>query len=118
MKNPYTWFADFVKRQHRNFRVLLVRTLGVSFFGRLSRQYTSLYAVALGADPIALGTLNSVGGAVSTILSLPVGRLVDRYSLKKMMLFAMILEVLVPVAYAAAWDWTMLIPALILFQMT
>jgi MFS family permease len=118
MKNPYTWFADFVKRQHRNFRVLLARTLGVSFLGRLSRQYTSLYAVALGADAIALGTLNSVGGAVSTILSLPVGRLVDRYSLKKMMLFAMILEVLVPVAYAAAWDWTMLIPALILFQMT
>jgi MFS family permease len=118
MKNPFKWFADFVKRQGRNFRVLLARNLGISLLGRLSNQYTSLYAVALGADKIALGTLNSVGGAVSTILSLPVGRLVDRYSLKKMMLFAMVLEVLVPVAYAAAWDWTMLIPALILFQMT
>jgi len=82
MKNPFKWLTDFVKRQGRNFRVLLARKLGISLLGRLSNQYTSLYAVALGADKIALGTLNSVGGAVSTILSLPVGRLVERYSLK------------------------------------
>ncbi len=118
MGTPFRWLIDFVKRQKRNFRILLARKLGYSLLGRLSRQYTSLYAIALGADKIALGTLNSVGSAVSTVLSLPIGRLVDRYSLKKMMLFAMILEILVPVAYALAWDWTMLIPALILLQMT
>jgi len=118
MKIPFRWLLDFVKRQGRNFRVLLARKLGYSLLGRLSHQYTSLYAVALGADKVALGTLNSVGSAVSTVLSLPIGRLVDRYSLKKMMLFAMILEVLVPLAYFLAWDWTVLIPALILFQMT
>ena len=118
MKAPFNWLADFVKRQGRNFRVLLARKLGYSLLGRLSNQYTSLYAVALGADKIALGTLNSVGSAVSTIMSLPVGRLVDRYSLRKMMLFAMIIEILVPVAYVLAWNWVMLIPALIFFQMT
>ncbi len=118
MRTLFGWLADFVKRQRRNFRVLLARKLGYSLLGRLSHQYTSLYAVALGADKIALGTLNSVGSAVSTVLSLPIGRLVDRYSLRKMMLFAMTLEILVPVAYALAWDWVMLIPALILFQMT
>ena len=118
MRIPFGWLADFVKRQRRNFRVLLARKLGYSLLGRLSRQYTSLYAIALGADKIALGTLNSVGSAVSTVMSLPIGRLVDRYSLKKMMLFAMILEILVPVAYAVAQDWIMLIPALILLQMT
>ena len=112
MRIPFGWLADFVKRQRRNFRVLLARKLGYSLLGRLSRQYTSLYAIALGADKIALGSLNSVGSAVSTVLSLPIGRLVDRYSLKKMMLFAMILEILVPVAYAVARDWIMLIPAL------
>ena len=118
MKNPYKWFVDFVKRQGRNFRVLLVRKLGYSLLGRLSFQYTSLYAVALGADMIAVGTLNSIGSAVSTILSLPVGRLADRYSLRKIMLFAMIIEILVPVAYVLAWNWVLLIPALIFFQMT
>lgn len=118
MRTPLGWLADFVKKQSTNFRVLLARKLGYSLLGRLSRQYTSLYAVALGADKIALGTLNSIGSAVSTVLSLPIGRLVDRYSLKKMMLFMMILEVLVPVAYALALNWVMLIPALILFQMT
>jgi len=118
MRTPFGWVVDFVKRQTRNFRVLLVRKLGYSLLGRLSNQYNSLYAVAMGADKIALGTLNSVGSAVSTVLSLPIGRLVDRYSLKKMMLFAMILEVLVPVAYVLAWNWVMLIPALIFFQMT
>ncbi len=118
MRTPFGWLSDFVKRQRRNFRVLLARKLGYSLLGRLSYQYTSLYAIALGADKVALGTLNSVGSAVSTVLSLPIGRLVDRYSLRKMMLFAMTLEILVPVAYALAWDWVMLIPALILFQMT
>lgn len=117
MRTPFIWIADFVKRQRKNFKVLLARKLGYSFFGRLSRQYTSLYAVALGADKIALGSLSSVGSAVSTVLSLPIGRFVDRYSLKKMMLFVMILEIFVPLAYAVAWDWIMLIPALIFFQM-
>ncbi len=118
MRTPFVWFADFVKKQKKNFRVLLARKLGYSFLGRLSRQYTSLYAIALGADKIALGSLSSVGSAVSTLLSLPIGRFVDRYGLKKMMLFVMILEILVPLAYVSAWDWTMLIPALIFYQMT
>jgi len=117
MKAPFGWLADFVKSQGRNFRVLLARKLGSSLLVRLSHQYTSLYAVALGADKIALGTLNSVGSAVSTIVSLPIGRSVDRYSLKKM-LFVMTLEILVPVAFALAWNWVVLIPALILLQMT
>jgi len=118
MRTPLRWLADFVKRQGRNFRVLLARKLGYSLLGRLSHQYTSLYAVALGADKIALGTLNSIGSAVSTAVSLPIGRLVDRYSLKKMMLFAMILEILVPLAFVVAGNWIMLLPALILLQMT
>ncbi len=118
MKTPFGWIADFVKRQSRNFRVLLARKLGYSFLGRLNNQYTSLYAVALGADKIALGTLNSVGSAISTIMSLPIGRLADRYSLRKMMLFVMILEVLVPIALALPSDWIMLIPALALLQLT
>jgi len=118
MRTPFGWLPDFVKRQGRNFRVLLARKLGYSLLGRLSNQYNSLYAVALGADKIALGTLNSLGSAVSTAVSLPIGRLVDRYSLKKMMLFVMILEILVPVTYAIAMNWIMLIPALILLQMT
>jgi MFS family permease len=118
MRTPFDWVLNFVRRQTRNYRVLLVRKLGYNLFGRLSNQYTSLYAVSLGVDMIGLGTLNSVGSAVSTILSLPVGRLVDRYSLRKMMLFAMILEILVPFTYALAWNWIMLIPALIFFQLT
>ena len=118
MNNPFRWLADFVRRQNKNFVVLLERQLGRSFLGRLSNQYTSLYAVALGADPIALGTLNSVGSAISTVVSLPIGRLADRYSLKKMMLFVMILEVLVPIAFALPSNWILLIPALALLQMT
>lgn len=118
MKTPLDWVLDFVRRQTRNFRVLLVRKLAYSLLGRMSNQYTSLYAVSLGVDMIGLGTLNSVGSAVSTVLSLPVGRLVDRYSLRKMMLFAMILEILVPFTYALAWNWILLIPALIFLQLT
>jgi MFS family permease len=118
MRTPFDWVLNFVRRQTKNYRVLLVRKLVYNLFGRLSNQYTSLYAVSLGVDMIGLGTLTSVGSAVSTILSLPVGRLVDRYSLRKMMLFAMILEILVPFTYALAWNWILLIPALIFVQLT
>ncbi|MFB0523685.1 MAG: MFS transporter, partial [Candidatus Bathyarchaeia archaeon] len=118
VKTPFVWLVDFVKRQSRNFRVLLARKLAYSFLGRLSHQYTSLYAVALGADKIALGTLNSVGSAISTVISLPIGRLADRYSLRKMMLLAMVLEVLVPIAFFLPSNWIMLIPALALLQLT
>ncbi len=118
MKTPLDWLIGFIRRQTKNFKVLLVRKLGLSLVGGLSWQYTSLYAEALGADPINLGTLNSIGSAISTALSMPMGSLMDRYSLKRVMLLAMIFETLVPLAYAIAQNWIMLIPALILFQMT
>jgi MFS family permease len=118
MISPFSWVLNFVRRQTKNYHVLLVRKLVYNLFGRLSSLYTSLYAVSLGVDMIGLGTLTSVGSAVSTILSLPVGRLVDRYSLRKMMLFAMILEILAPFTCALAWNWVLLIPALIFIQLT
>lgn len=118
MMNPITWMSVFINRQTRNFRVLLLRKLGINLLGGLSRQYTSLYTIALGADPINLGTLNGIGSAISATLSMPMGRLMDGYSMRKVMLLAMIFEILVPLAYAVAQNWIMLIPALILFQMT
>ena len=49
----------------------------------LTNQYNSIYAVALGADPVQLGSVLSVGNAVAAAVTVPAGWLIDRYSLKK-----------------------------------
>jgi len=118
MRTPITWLLLFIKKQSRNFKILVLKKFGYSFFAGLSKQYTSLYTVALGADPISLGGLNSIGSGVSTALSMPLGRLMDRHGLKKAMLLAMTFEVLLPLFFSVAQNLIMLIPALIFFQIT
>lgn len=108
----------FVKRQQWNYRVLLIRRAAEGFFLRLSHQYTSLFARALGADPVQLGLLFGTGNAVNMAVSIPTGWMIDRYSLRKLILFGMIIETLVPLAYALAWDLRLVLVAIILSSIT
>jgi MFS family permease len=47
-------------------------------------------------------------------MSIPLGILIDRYTIKKTSLIVMGFELLVPILYILASNWTMLIPAIIL----
>lgn len=111
-------FKDFMKRQKSNFRVLLVRGAFANFRWGLTQNYTSIYTVELGADPIGLGSLTGVGSLVNTFLSAPAGWLADRYSLKKIFLLGLVLEALVPLGYALSQNWQMLVFPVSLFYMT
>ena len=104
----------FLERQSENFKILLVKKVGNGFIDGFVGQYTSLYQRALGADLFQLGFLSSIGRFISGIMSIPLGWLLDRYSLRKMMLVGMIIEVFVPLFYALSWDWVLLIPTVIL----
>ena len=108
----------FLKAQSRNFRVLTARGLFANFAGGLTRSYTSIYAVELGADLIELGSLNSIGDLVNAFLSAPVGWLADRYGLKKLYIFGLILEMLVPLGYALSWNWQILVVPIIFSSIT
>jgi len=109
---------DFLKAQGRNFRVITIRGLFANFAGGMTQNYTSIYAVELGANPVELGSLRSIGDLVNTFLSAPTGWLADRYGLKKLYVIGLILEALIPLGYALSWNWQMLVIPMIFFSMT
>jgi MFS family permease len=115
--NIFNSFKNFLNRQTGDYKVLLIRRVVKSIFRRFE-QYNSLYIRALGADPVELGYINSIGSAVSGLSSLPIGQLMDKYSLKKMMLLVMVLELFVPLLFGLASDLWMIIPAMVLMQMS
>jgi len=105
---------DFVARQTRNFKVMLVG-FGIYVANRsLTETYIPLYVKALGADYVQLGWLNSAGTAVNAALSSPLGWIGDRYGMKKVVLLGLMFSILVPVICLLAIEWWMLIPAIIL----
>jgi len=81
-------------------------------------QYQQLYTTALGADPVELGSLNSLGSVVNSFISVPMGWIVDKYGVKKVMTLGLGLSAVVSVIYGLAVNWWMLIPAIILAQIT
>ena len=106
--------ADFVRRQKRNYRVAVARISVNSFFASLTGQYGAIYTVGLGADSVQLGSLSSVGGAISTLISIPVGWLVDRYGMRLFFLLSIVLSAVGVLFYALAHDWRILVGAAIL----
>ncbi|MCK5604794.1 MFS transporter [Candidatus Pacearchaeota archaeon] len=77
-------------------------------------QYNQLYATALGANPIELGTLNSLSRLASSTISLFTGWIADRYSVKMVLLLLLGLTTVFTAIYSIADHWVMLIPAIIL----
>ena len=63
--------VDFIRRQHRAFKVNMVRNLVYKFSIGLTQQYQSIYVSALGAGAVELGLVNSVGGIASTLCLCP-----------------------------------------------
>jgi len=79
-----------------------------------TNSYQNIYIRKLGASPIDLGVVNSATPIMNTIISLPIGWLQDRYSLRKLYLIGIGLFTLVPLFYATAYSWEIIIPAMIL----
>jgi len=105
---------NFFRELDRRIKVLYL-FLGVHVWHRgLSMQYDQLYATALGANPVELGSLSSLGTLVSSIISTPAGWVAGRYGERKVILAGLALTVGVSAIYALTGSWWMLIPAIIL----
>jgi len=109
---------EYFKRLDRRFKVLLASIGLHAWSSSLPSQYNQLYAVALGADPVELGSLDSVGGVVSSVFSAPAGWLIDKHGVKSMLILGLILSTLVAAIYGFASNWWMLIPAIILMRIS
>ena len=105
---------EFWRRQKRNWKIVVTRQIFNRFFDRLTLGYTNIYIRQLGASPLQLGSINSISGIAGTIVATPVGWLQDRYSLKRIITIGIGLLTIVPLFYALAHDWTMVIPAVLL----
>jgi len=104
----------FLGELDRRIKVLFT-SIGIHVWHQnLPTQYNQLYATALGADPVELGTLNSIGTVASSIISVPSGWIADRYGAKKVILIGLAVTILVSAIYGLADSWWALIPAVFL----
>jgi MFS family permease len=106
--------SDFIYRQKHNYRVGAARLSANSFLAGLTSQYGAIYTVGLGADSVQLGSLSSVGGAITALISTPIGWLMDRHGIKRFFLLAVVLTAGWSLLYALAPDWRLLVAAAIL----
>ena len=111
-------FREFLREQSRNYHVLLIRGIFASFLSVLVWNFSNLYIVALGATPFQLSTVRAVGSAVSAIVAVPAGWLSDMYSIKKMLILGMMIQVFSVAFFAFAQDWTWIIVAMVLGSLT
>ncbi|MEJ2737556.1 MAG: MFS transporter [Anaerolineae bacterium] len=107
----------FTKRQTHDFKVMLGRRALHALATGLTTQYSSIYATLLGASPVQLGSLQSVGNAVGALGALPAGWFIDYYSLKNVFLLATVLLVASSLLYFAAPSWTWLYVAIIIYYL-
>ncbi|MFO8060290.1 MAG: MFS transporter [Bacillota bacterium] len=103
----------FVARQRWNFKIVALRRALGDFATGLTEQYQSIYIVALGADPVQLGSVNSVGSAVGALIAVPLGWMADRYSPRGIFIFGSLLLVFSPLLYAVAPTWQFVIVAML-----
>ena len=92
----------------------MIRQVFNRFFSQMTLQYSNIYIRQLGATPMELGAVNSASGLGSTVISLPLGYVRDRYSVRKVYLFGVALLTLSPFFYAIANEWEMVIPAILI----
>ena len=104
----------FVQRQKRNYRVGMARSSAAKFLTNLTSQYSAIYTVGLGANTVQLGSLSSIGSAISALISTPVGWLVDRKGIKRYYLLAIALMAGSSLLYGIARDWRFLVVASLL----
>jgi MFS family permease len=115
---PIQRAMQFVERQKYNYRVAITRSAANSFLLNLSAQYDSIYTAALGADSVQLGMISSIGNGISTLISMPVGWLVDSLGLKPFYLLGMGLLAGATLIYAMAPSWQVIIAAAVLVSMS
>ncbi len=108
----------FIRRQKRAFKVNIVRNVLQNFSLGLTYQYQSIYISELGASAMEIGYVNSVGGLASTLITLPVGWLADRYGIKRMLLTALPLMALGYAVFGLARGWEITMVALVLTSLS
>jgi len=115
MKNKYIQeMINVWRRQKRNWKVIAIRQVVNRFFGEMFRSYSNIYITLLGASHVDLGIVNSFTGISNALISVPLGWAQDRYSIRKIFIMGIGLLAIVPLIYATASSWQIIIIAMVL----
>ena len=109
--------VSFAQRQTSDFRLVVLRRALHGMASGLSIQYNSIYATLLGANPVQLGSLESVGNAIGALAAVPAGWFIDYYSLKKVFLLGTVMLAVSRLLYFVAPHWAWLYAAIILYYL-
>jgi len=105
----------FLTRQEDAYSVNMVRRSIENFSNMLVQQYQSIYLIALGANSIQVGLVNSLAGVGTTITALPAGWAVDRYGLKRAFMFGTLFMAVGTLLFGLANSWVVTIPAMVIY---
>ncbi|MCE5266016.1 MAG: MFS transporter [Deltaproteobacteria bacterium] len=97
----------FLRRQHRDWKITVLRTSLDRFSYQIVFPYLSVYIVALGATGTELGLVNSLGMAVAGLFAPFAGWIIDRIGPRKIYLIGIGLLASSYLTYglARSWEW-------------
>ncbi len=102
----------FVRRQHRDWTVTVVRTSLDRLAYQMVFPYLSIYIIALGATATQLGLVNSLGMLVAGVAGPFTGWLIDRHGPRSFYLAGIALLAVAYLTYALAQSWPVTILAM------
>lgn len=104
----------FIWKQKKPFKVNLLKNIIRNFSDALTLQYQAIFMSALGADPIEIGYVNSIGGVAGAVLSIPIGWLTTKWGIRNIFLTGLPLLILSSAIFAIAQSWEITLVALVI----
>lgn len=104
----------FIWKQKKPFKVNLLKNIIRNFSDALTQQYQTIFMSALGADPIEIGYVNSIGGVVGAVFSIPIGWLTTKWGIRKIFLTGLPLLILSSAIFGIAQSWEITLVALVI----
>jgi len=104
---------SFLKRQHRDWKITVLRTSLDKLAYQMVFPYLSIYIVALGATGTELGIVNSTGMIIAGLCGPFTGWLIDRIGPKRIYLIGIGFLAVSYLTYGLAQSWEMTIIAMV-----
>lgn len=114
LRKAYSRLKSLNKGLDKRYRILLLATGVYSWALNLPTTYAQIYAAMLGADPIELGFLSSLGSVTSAFAAIPAGWFIARYGAKKVLILGFLAFAASAGMYSLAASWFFLVPASLL----
>jgi MFS family permease len=105
MSNVVQKGLNFFRRQQTAYKSNMARLFVSNFSASLTQQYQPIYITELGATPMELGYVSSLGGVASTLFTIPIGWLADRYGIKKTLISGLVIAAIGYAMFGAANQW-------------